>query len=304
MSDEAQRLADVLTLVADTYDRADAAAAAGLARWLSRAMRTGPETAIAAVVRVFPGATTGSDLVPGVPGRVLDLAEQLEVMASGMAAADQLLQGASTSGWHGAAAEACVQLMRSMPQPYAASARAMRSAAGCVAAHATVLGAAQRDADDAVGLDLRATAAQPPDPSSADVARTVALQQQARDLVTAASTRVRGSAAEAADALRAAAAVAPDRPGQPAADSCTPSWPLQKELQLGGRRVDGSDGHSDRDLQPQPADRRPRRLAARRRRRRRRSVEAGRPPAAHGQGPGQRRRHAGQPWPMGRLPRT
>ena len=33
MSDEAQRLADVLTLVADTYDRADAAAAAGLARW-------------------------------------------------------------------------------------------------------------------------------------------------------------------------------------------------------------------------------------------------------------------------------
>ncbi len=154
--------------------------------------------------RVLPLARAGSDLVPGEPQRVVDLAEQLELMARGLGAVDRLLHGAGLPGWRGVTASAAALALQATPLPYARAARAVGAAALAVRAHASVLAAAQRDADAAVALDLRAVAhgGQP----------AAAAQQQALTMVDQARSRARGSARLAADALHTAALAAPDRP--------------------------------------------------------------------------------------------
>ena len=157
-----------------------------------------------AVPRVLPGARTGSDLVPGEPQRVNDLADQLEAMARGLRAVDRLLHGAGLPGWRGATASAAALTLQATPLPYARAARAVAAAALAVRAHASALTCAQRDADEAVALDLRAVAH--------GAASAAPLQQQAMTIVEHARASVRGSAGLAADAMRTAALAAPDRP--------------------------------------------------------------------------------------------
>ncbi len=159
------------------------------------------------LARVLPGARTGSDLVPGEPRRVNDLADQLEVMARGLGAVDRLLHGAGLPGWRGVTASAAAHALQATPLPYARAARTVAVAAQAVRAHAGVLAAAQRDADEALTMDLRAVA------HGASASGSAAqLQQQALTIVERSRSRVRGSALLAADALRTAALGAPDRP--------------------------------------------------------------------------------------------
>lgn len=186
--------------------------------------------------RALPGSRTGSDLVPGVPGRVVELADQLDAMARGLAQAGSLLRHGAGGGWQGAAAMAFAHLLQSVPQPYADAARVIGSAATAVRAHARVLAAAQQDADQAIALDLRAVALQrttgPPSAGIVPPAIATAMQQRALALVAQARGRVQASAADAAAALRAAARAAPDQPN-PLIRLIVGLAELQREMQLG-----------------------------------------------------------------------
>lgn len=186
--------------------------------------------------RVFPGAYAGAELVPGIPRRVADLAEQLEDVARGLAVSARLLNAPAPSSWHGAAATALARLLRSAPQPCALAAQVIGSAAQAVRAHAAVLAAAQREAEEAIALDLRAIAvARTAVPSSAATGPppvVTAMQCRAVVVVELARARVRASAAAAAASLRVAADAAPEQPnalvrlGRGLVE-------LQREVQLG-----------------------------------------------------------------------
>ena len=193
-------------------------------------------TGLLSAERILPGARRGADLVPGVPSRVVDLAEQLEAMARGFRVADRLLGASSAAGWHGAAALAFKAFVSSMSLPYARAARVLSGAAQAVRSHADVLAAAQRAGDDAVDLDLRATAmmATPGPPSAGIVPPALALgmQRRALALVEKARAEVRASAAVAAESLRAAADAAPDEPTG-LVRLVRGLIELQRELQLG-----------------------------------------------------------------------
>ena len=178
-----------------------------------------------AVPRVLPGARAGGDLVPGEPQRVNDLADQLEAMARGLRAVDRLLHGADLPGWRGATASAAALALQATPLPYARAARAVAAAALAVRAHASALTAAQRDADEAVTLDLRAVA-------HGASASAAPLQQQALTIVEHARASVRGSAGLAADAMRTAALAAPDRPNA-LVRLVSRVLDVQREMQLG-----------------------------------------------------------------------
>ena len=171
------------------------------------------------VQRVLPGAHSGADLVPGVPLRVLDLAEQLEDMARGLRVVQDLLAwSAPMDGWQGVAAVYAAQQMRTLPKPYAVATAVIGAAAHAVRAHAEVLAAAQRTADEAVYLDLRAmaiiAASAPPSATVLPLALVTSLQRRALTLLDQARGAVLGSAHSAAVSLRAAADAAPHKPGR------------------------------------------------------------------------------------------
>lgn len=186
--------------------------------------------------RILPGARSGADLVPGVPARVIDLAEQLEAMARGFRVADGLLQSSSAHGWQGIAAVACRRLVSSLSLPYARAARVIGTAAYAARSHAQVLAAAQRAADDALDLDLRAVAMmRTPGPPSAGVvppALALAMQRRALVVVEQARSEVQASAAVLAESLCAAADAAPDEPNV-LVRLVQGLIELQRELQLG-----------------------------------------------------------------------
>lgn len=190
---------------------------------------------IATVERVLPAARTGSDLVPGVPQRVVALADQLDQMARGLALTERLLGDHRQPGWEGAAAAAFTHLLAVVAVPYGPAARTTAAAAEALRDHAGVLAAAQRDADDAIALDLRAvdlqrTAGAPSGIVPPTIA--VAMQDHAVTMLQAARARVRASAAAAAGRLRASADCAPDRPN-PLLRLINGLAELQRELQLG-----------------------------------------------------------------------
>ena len=169
------------------------------------------------VERVLPGARSGADLVPGVPARVLDLAEQLEDMARGLGVVHRLMaMTPPLDGWQGAAAVNAAYQVRSLPKPYARAARVIGTAAAAVRSHAEVLAAAQRSADEAVYLDLRAAAvlrtSGPPSGGALPPAMVTSMQRRALALVEQARAVVRASAVTAAAGLSAAADAAPDQP--------------------------------------------------------------------------------------------
>ena len=171
------------------------------------------------VQRVLPGAHSGADLVPGVPLRVLDLAEQLEDMARGLRVVQDLLAwSAPMDGWQGVAAVYAAQQMRTLPKPYAVATAVIGAAAHAVRAHAEVLAAAQRTADEAVYLDLRAmaiiAASAPPSATVLPLALVTSLQRRALTLLDQARGAALGSAHNAAASLRAAADAAPHKPGR------------------------------------------------------------------------------------------
>lgn len=171
------------------------------------------------VHRVLPGAHSGADLVPGVPTRVLDLAEQLEDMARGLRVVHDLMtRSAPMDGWQGRAAVDAAQRLRTLPKPYAVATAVIGAAAHAVRAHAEVLAAAQRTADEAVYLDLRAmaiiAASAPPAATVLPLALVTSLQRRALTLVEQARGSVLGSAHIAAASLRAAADAAPYQPGR------------------------------------------------------------------------------------------
>lgn len=160
-------------------------------------------------------ARTAHDLVPGSPTRVLALAGQLEDLAAGLAATQRLLTDAFGTGWRGAAASAFEHVLASLPGPCARGAAVMGSAAAQVRSHAGVLTAAQSQAADALDLDRRATAlTSTPGAPGGIVPPTAAdaMHRRAAEEVEQARARVRASGLRAAEELRRAAAVAPERP--------------------------------------------------------------------------------------------
>ncbi len=163
-----------------------------------------------------PWAREGRDLVPGVPARVIALAEQLDAMAEGMTGTQRLVSGLDGAGWAGQAAAGFARLMVSLSAPYGRGAPSMREAADQVRGHAGVLAAAQRDADEALALDRRARAMRStPGSTSGGIvppAAADALQRRAVEQVDQARARVRASGAAAAAALDRASATAPDQP--------------------------------------------------------------------------------------------
>lgn len=143
--------------------------------------------------------------MPGAPARVLTAAEQLETMSAGLLRLAAVVQGLRVADWHGVAAAAFHELVQVDDGALGRAGAVMAQAADHLRRHATALAAAQRQADDAVHLDLRAAATSPDS--------GLALRAEAECLLTRARTAVQRSAALAAEGLRAATALAPERPG-------------------------------------------------------------------------------------------
>ncbi len=181
-------------------------------------------------------ARQGSDLVPGVPARVLQLADQLDAMADGLGSTDRLLQHVLGGGWVGSAAAGFARLMASLPAPYRRAAPQLRDAGGSVRHHAGVLAAAQHQADEALALDRRARALRstPGSPTGGIVPPDAAdaLQRRALEQVEQARARVQGSGLRAAAALDRAADAAPDTPNA-VVRLLHRAFGFQRSLQLG-----------------------------------------------------------------------
>ncbi|HET8615520.1 MAG TPA: hypothetical protein VFL94_08355 [Actinomycetales bacterium] len=165
-------------------------------------------------------------MVPGVPSRVRELAEQLEDVARGLGVMRRAFTFVPGGDWSGPASLAFTSLLDQQPAAYAAAARSMSSAASAVRSHAAVLEVAQQDAEEAVRLDVAgaqatlrwlgsASASQPRvvgSPSDPGLAT----RRQALEQVALATRRARASAASTTSTLRDAAHHAPDRPRWPA----------------------------------------------------------------------------------------
>jgi hypothetical protein len=174
-------------------------------------------------LRLLPWATCGADVVPGVPRRVHELADELDDVGRGLTAMQDLVHEVPGLDWVGPASALCALVLRQQPQRYRDATRAMATAAGALRAHADVLTAAQERADAAVRMDVTAAmltrrwlaaarpaeprrVGAPDDPGSSLRARVRAESDNARRVVAA-------SAASTAECLHAAASGAPQQPG-------------------------------------------------------------------------------------------
>ena len=160
--------------------------------------------------RAFPGASQGSDVVPGRVSRVLEVARQLTEVSDGLLHLAALMQ-VCPQGWRGPAARAFGSVLDLDSQPVGRAGAVVAQAADHLRSHAAVLDRAQREADDAVRTDLQASrvAAQwavagssGPDPLVSTRARLVGQ-------VAAARAGVRASAAECARSLVRCRGLAP-----------------------------------------------------------------------------------------------
>jgi hypothetical protein len=173
-------------------------------------------------LRVLPWATCGADVVPGRPGRVRQLADELDAIARGLGLMKDLVARRAPSGWRGPAATAYELVLDQQPARYTAAVQAMSSAASALRSHAAVLEVSQERADEAVRRDaVAATATRQwlatASPGEQRVAGSAtdpgAVPRHVADVAAADARRlVAASAASTADCLRRAARGAPDRP--------------------------------------------------------------------------------------------
>jgi hypothetical protein len=173
-------------------------------------------------LRVLPWAGCGADVVPGGPRRVHELADELDAVARGLGLMRSLAGEVPRLEWSGAASALCGLVLRQQAERYVAAAQAMASAADAIRSHAAVLQVAQRQADDAVRLDVAAAAATHHWLAAAAGDERVvgaagdpgaSLRRRVLIEVDDARRRVRASAASTAECLHDGARRAPDRPG-------------------------------------------------------------------------------------------
>jgi hypothetical protein len=189
----------------------------------SAASRPGARSSTLDGLRVLPWAGCGADVVPGVPRRVHELADELDAVAEGLKVMRGLVTAVPRLDWSGAASALCGLVLRQQAEQYVTAAQTMAAAAGALRSHAAVLEVVQRLAEDAVGLDVTAAtathhwlAASPPgeqrvagaaDDPGASLRRRVLIE------VDDARRRLSTSAADTARCLHDAARRAPEQPG-------------------------------------------------------------------------------------------
>lgn len=174
-------------------------------------------------LRLLPWATSGADVVPGVPRRVHELADGLDAVGQGLTTMHSLVHEVPRLDWVGPASALCALVLRQQPQRYREASRAMVTAAGALRAHAAVLAAAQQQAEAAVRLDVTAAmltrrwlaAAPPIEPRAVGAPGDpgAELRRRVQAEVDEALRLVSVSAAGSAQCLRAAADAAPEEPG-------------------------------------------------------------------------------------------